>query len=177
MSDKAGSYENIAPPSDSAFPSKHTLASCAKKMNALSPMLVTPVPMVALIKPLCWNAETPILVTLLGIVTLVRLEQLKKAIAPMLVRRFPSAILVRLVQPLKAPPSMLVTLSGIVMLVSMVQPENAPQLMVVTVVGIVTLVGLAVAKIPIQSQQGHPRVVTGRLLIVDGIAREPPDPE
>ena len=53
------------------------------------------------------------LVTLSGIVTLVRDLQLEKAKAPMLVTPFGIVTLVRDVQPAKADQSMLVTLSGI----------------------------------------------------------------
>ena len=47
-------------------------------MNALLPTDFTLLPMVALLRPAFINAQSPILVTLFGIVTLERLEQLLK---------------------------------------------------------------------------------------------------
>ena len=57
------------------------------------------------------------LVTLLGIVMLVRLAQPQKALSPMLVTLLGMVMLVRFLQPRKALDPMLVTLSGSVMLV------------------------------------------------------------
>ena len=65
------------------------------------------------------------LVTLSGIVTLVRLVQPENASSPMLVTLLGIVTLVRLVQPENASSPMLVTLLGIVTLVRLVQPENA----------------------------------------------------
>jgi hypothetical protein len=60
-------------------------------------------------------------VTLLGIVILVNLLQLRKALAPMLVTPLPMVTLLKLVHPLKVSfPMLLVTLLGIVMLVKLV---------------------------------------------------------
>ena len=72
------------------------------------------------------------LVTLSGIVMLVRLAQPEKVPTPMLVTLLPIVMLVRLAQPEKAPFPMLVTLSGIVILVRLVQLEKAPSPMLVT---------------------------------------------
>ena len=48
--------------------------------NAQSPMVLTPLPIVAFVRLLQdWNAPTPILVTLFGIVTLVRPEHILNA--------------------------------------------------------------------------------------------------
>tara|TARA_R110000744_G_scaffold307959_1_gene416029 strand:+ start:170 stop:358 length:189 start_codon:yes stop_codon:yes gene_type:complete len=55
---------------------RSTVAKTVQLMNAKLPMLVTLLPMVALVKLLqLLNAVFPILVTLLGIVMLVRLMQ------------------------------------------------------------------------------------------------------
>ena len=62
------------------------------------------------------------LVTLLGIVTLVRLVQPENAQSPMLVTLLGIVTLVRLVQSENAASPMLVTLLGIVTLVRLVQP-------------------------------------------------------
>ena len=59
-------------------------------LNAETPMLVTPLPRVMLVRlehP--ENAKSPMLVTLLGIVTLVSLEHLTNAPSPMLVTPLP----------------------------------------------------------------------------------------
>ena len=72
------------------------------------------------------------LVTLSGIVMLVRLVQPKKAAFPMLVTPFPIVMLVRLVQSRKASFPMLVTLSGIVTLVRLLQSWKATSPMLVT---------------------------------------------
>ena len=66
------------------------------------------------------------LVTLSGIVTLVRDEQLSKTKSPMLVTLFGIVTLVRDVQSRKANSPMLVTLSGIVY--SLKHPDIAPKL-------------------------------------------------
>ena len=65
------------------------------------------------------------LVTLSGIVMLVRALHPEKAPPPMLVTPSGIVMLVRPVQPEKAQSPMLVTLSGIVMLVIALQPEKA----------------------------------------------------
>jgi hypothetical protein len=64
------------------------------------------------------------LVTLYGMVKLVRAVQPLKAPSPMLLTLFGMVTLARLVQLLKAPSPMLVTLSGMVTL-SKISPENA----------------------------------------------------
>ena len=57
-------------------------------------MLVTPLPIVTLVKPLQpWNAETPMLMTLLGITTLVRLELFAKGLFPMAITVCPKIVL------------------------------------------------------------------------------------
>src|SRR2546426_664240 len=88
------------------------------------------------------------LVTLLGIVTLVRLVQRENAWDPMMV-----------------------TLLGIVTLVRLVQAENAKLPMLVTLLGIVTLVRLV-----LYWNAESPMRVTGRPLIVSGMATAPPGP-
>jgi hypothetical protein len=67
------------------------------------------------------KAPSPMLVTLLGIVTLARLLQLLKAPYPMLVTLLGMVTLPRLVQMAKAVFPMLLTLLGIVMPVRLVQ--------------------------------------------------------
>ena len=64
------------------------------------------------------------LVTLSGMVTLVRLQS-ANADAPMLMTPLPIVTLVRLVQKLNVPAPMLVTLPGMVMLVNLGQSEKA----------------------------------------------------
>ena len=83
------------------------------------------------------------LVTLSGMVILVRLLQLEKALYPMLVTLFGMVILVRLLQLSKAESLMLVTLSGMVMLVRLLKLEKAEYPMLrtgfpLTVPGMVT---------------------------------------
>ena len=65
------------------------------------------------------------LVTLLGMVTLVRLVQPENAQSPMLVTLLGMVTLVRLVQSANAQSPMLVTLLGMVTLVRLVQSSNA----------------------------------------------------
>ena len=68
--------------------------------KALSPMLVTPLPMVTEVRPLQEeNALLPMLVTLLGISMLVRPLQFSKAEPPMLVTLLGISMLVRPLQP------------------------------------------------------------------------------
>src|SRR5665213_1064507 len=80
-----------------------------------------------------------IMITLLGITTLVSSEQRANALIPILVTPLPIVRLVRLVQLAKVPSSMILTLPGIVTLVSGVS-MNASCPMLVTLLGIVTLV-------------------------------------
>ena len=77
------------------------------------------------------------LVTLSGILILVRLLQPWKACPSMLVTPSPIVMLVRLLQNMKVSRSMLVTLSGIVILFRPTQPEKALSPMLVTLSGIV----------------------------------------
>jgi hypothetical protein len=79
-------------------------------------------------------------VTLFPMVTLVRLEQSKKAPSPMLVTLSGMVTLVRPQQLLKALPPMLVTLSGTVMLVRLEQLKKALSSMLSTLFPMVTLV-------------------------------------
>ena len=79
-------------------------------------MLLTLLGIVILVK-LAQNAKAlpPILVTLFGIDTLVRPAQLWKALPPMLVIPFGSVTAIRLLHPKHTKLGMLVTLPGIVM--------------------------------------------------------------
>ena len=96
------------------------------------------------------NAPSPMLVTLLGIVTLVRLVQAENASSPMLMTPLEIVTLVRLVQSSNAQSPILVTPSGIVMLASPAQKSNAWIPMFVTLSGIVMLVqAIAVRERPI----------------------------
>src|SRR5438477_6223926 len=88
--------------------------------------------------------------TLAGIVRRVRFEQAENASDPMFVTLLPMITLVRLVQKANAfppPPAcrvvpIWVTLSGIVTLVRLVQPLNASPPMMMTPLGMVTFVRL-----------------------------------
>ena len=88
------------------------------------------------------------LVTLLGIVILVKPLQYSNAAVPMLVTPLPIVILVKPLQPPNAQPPMLVTVLGIVILVIAVWFRNA----------------------------SVPMLVTGRPKIVAGIVTAPPAP-
>src|SRR6202142_67469 len=72
------------------------------------------------------------LVTLFGIVTLVKLPQAWNASAPMWVTLLPNVRLVSLSQAIKALSPMSVTVLGIVTLVRLLQPANASNPMLVT---------------------------------------------
>ena len=74
------------------------------------PIVDTPVPMITDFKDAPENAESPMLVTLLGIVTDVRPLQPENAPPPMLVTLLGIVIDVRPLQPLNASYAMLVTL-------------------------------------------------------------------
>ena len=78
------------------------------------------------------KAPPPNLVTLSGIVMLVKEVQKAKAQPPMLVMLFGIVMLVKEVQPAKAPAPMLVTLFGIVMLVKEEQYSKVQSPMLVT---------------------------------------------
>ena len=78
-------------------------------------------------------------VTLLGSVTVVRLEQFLKADQPIVVTFFPTLSVVSAVQSAKALASMQVTPLPMVTLESLVQPAKANQSMLVTLSGIVML--------------------------------------
>ena len=80
------------------------------------------------------------LVTLSGIVTLVRPVQLRNALCPMLVTLLPIVTLVSPVQCANVPFLMIVTLSGIVTVFSPVHSSKAAVPMLVTLFGTVTLV-------------------------------------
>ena len=114
--------EKISKPTLGASPRNVTLVSLVQSAKAQDSLLVRfgdSVP----------TLPIPILVTLLGIVILVRLVQFLKAPSPILVTPSGIVILVRLVQPLKALFPMLVTLSPIVTLVRLVQPSKALKMM------------------------------------------------
>ena len=80
------------------------------------------------------KANSPMLVTLSGMVTVVRLQQSWKAAFPMLVNRELSGRLmaVRLLQRMKAASSILVTPSGRVMVVRLLHSQKAPYPMLAT---------------------------------------------
>ena len=104
-------------------------------------MLVTLLGIVMLVRLLQpRNAPFPMLVTLLGIVMLFRLLQPLNAQLSMLVTLFPIVMLVRLLQFWNAHLPMLVTLLGIVMLVRLLQHSNTPSPMLVTLLGITIFV-------------------------------------
>ena len=71
------------------------------------------------------NAPSPMLVTLSGIVTRVRLVQLENALPPIPFTPLSIATLVNPPQSANASPPIIVTLLGIVTLVSLLHPENA----------------------------------------------------
>jgi hypothetical protein len=107
------------------------------------------------------------LVTLLGIVRLVRPLQPMNAPSPMLVTPLEIVRLVRPVHPSNAPLPMLVTPLGIVRLVRPLQPMNALSPMLVTLLGIVRLVR------SLQHENARlPMATTGRLLICEGMLTE-----
>ena len=84
-------------------------------------MLVTPLMIVALVRPLqSTNASAPMLVMLPGIVMLARLEQYWKAPSPMLETPLLIVTLVKLAQLENASAPRLVTPPGIVMLLKLV---------------------------------------------------------
>ena len=83
------------------------------------------------------KASRPILVTLLGMVILLKLEQSRNAEPPIFVRLLGKDILVRFVQESNARVPMLVTLFGIVISVKPLQLKNAYSPMLVTPLGIV----------------------------------------
>jgi hypothetical protein len=93
--------------------------------------------MMMLVMPVFSIALTPILVTLFGIVMLVRLEQPKRMKFSILVMLLGIFMLVRLEQLVKAPSSMLVTLEGMVTLVRLEQLAKALSPMLVTLEGMV----------------------------------------
>ena len=104
------------------------------------------------------------LVTLLPIVTEVKLLQSMKAYSPMLVTLLGIVTEVKLLQPSKAPHPMLVTLLGIVTEVRLLQYEKALFPMLVTLLPIVTEVK------SLQSQKARsPMLVTPSLIITDVI--------
>ena len=101
-------------------------------------MLVTLSGMVMLVKEVQYsNAESPMLVTLSGMVMLVKASQERNALSPMLVTLSGMVMLVKEVQYSNALSPMLVTPSGMVTLVKAVQPENALLQMTITELGIV----------------------------------------
>ncbi len=129
-------FSKISKPTLGASPRNVTLVRLVQSAKAQDPLLVRfgdSVP----------TLPIPILVTLLGIVMLVRLVHSQKAKRPMLVTPSGMVILVRPEQFRKASSPMLVTLSGIVMLVSLRHLAKAPFPMLVTPSPITILVRLA----------------------------------
>jgi len=121
---------------------QRTVARLVLSLNAFPPILVTPVPIVAVVKLEQYeNASLPILCTLLGIVMLDRNEVLN-APSPMLVTPVPIVAVARLVQPSNAPLPILVTLLGMVMLARLEQPVNAFCPMLVTLFPMVAVARL-----------------------------------
>ena len=75
---------------------KFTMANLAQLLNACASILVTPLPIVTLLRPVQEkNALVPIVVTVLGMVTLVRLVQLENVPGAILVKPLPISTLVR----------------------------------------------------------------------------------
>ena len=102
-----------------------TAVSLEQPENAYHPMVVTPLPILMLLRLVqSEKAEAPIVVTLSGIVTAVSLEQPENAYHPMVVTPLPILMLLRLMQSEKAEAPMVVTLPGIVTAVSLEQPEK-----------------------------------------------------
>lgn len=101
-------------------------------------MLVTLSGIVMLVKLVQWeNACDSMLVTLFGIVMLAKFLQSENALDPMLVTLSGIFTLFKLEQHENASDSILVTLSGIVILIKLEQEENAWDSMLVTLSGIV----------------------------------------
>ena len=91
--------ERTVPDAGDAVGDRDAGQAWSNNRTHMSPMLVTLLPIVTLVRLVqSENAESPMLVTLLGIVTLVRLEQPENAESPMLVTLLPIVMLVRLVQ-------------------------------------------------------------------------------
>src|SRR5947208_1487939 len=111
-------------------------------------MLVTLLGMVTLVRPQPLNAPLSMLVVLFGIVRLVSLRQLAKALIPMLV-----------------------TLLGMLTLVRPVQLKNERSPIFVILLGMATLVIAAFVK-----NAWPPILVTGRPLMVSGMVTAPPEP-
>jgi hypothetical protein len=98
------------------------LVRLVQPLNALQPILVTPMPITALfrlVQPK--NALSPMLVTLSGITILVRLVQSLNAPSPIIVTPMPITTFFRLVQPQNALSPIRVTLAGIKILVMSVK--------------------------------------------------------
>ena len=116
------------------------ITTLCKSVLSMLDMAIAGIVASAIGQPL--NAFSPMLVTLSGIVMLVKLLQLANAYAPMLVTLSGIVMLVKLLQPLKVELPILVTLSGIVMLVKLLQLAKAELPMLVTLSGIAILVRL-----------------------------------
>src|SRR5947199_91500 len=111
-------------------------------------MPVTPFPIVTLVRLLHQRkSPVPMVVTLLGIVRLVRPE-LEKAANPMFVTLLGIVTFIRLVQAVNALSRMSVTLLGIITLVRLGQSKNVSSPMLVTLVGIVTWSGSSKQRTP-----------------------------
>src|SRR6185295_1484885 len=81
--------------------------------NAIRPMLVTPLPIEAVVRPEEKNAHSSTVMTLSGMMMLLRLPHPENARSPIIVTPLPIVTLVKPKQDEKAEPPMLVTLFGI----------------------------------------------------------------
>ena len=104
--------------------------------NAKSPMLMTLSGIVMLVRSQASNAELPIVVTLSGIVTLLRLIQEENARSEIAVTLLGTVMLVSPRHWKNAPDPIVVTLSGIVTFVRPVHSRNAISPMLITLSGI-----------------------------------------
>ncbi len=133
-------------------------------LNAYSPIVVTLFGIVMLVRfSHTQNAYFPIEVTLFGIVMFVRLSQPLNTLSPIEVILFGIVMLVRFLQTLNAQSPIEVTLFGIVMFVRLSHPLNALSPIEVTLLGIVMLVRLLQtlnAQFPIESR------LSGRVILV-----------
>ena len=122
-------------------------------VNAYAPIVVTLSGIVMLVRPLLIKAFPSMVVTLSGIFISFRALQPEKAAFPILVIPLEIVTFFRDEQPEKTEPSMLVTPPGIVTSVKPVQPEKAFIPMLVTVPEIEIFVR------PVQPKKAPPRMV------------------
>jgi hypothetical protein len=148
-----------------AAPKNSALASDEQSKNAQSPIVVTLAGIITLVSPLPENARLPILVTPEEIVTLLSDRQELNAETPMAAT--PEGIVTSLSPlPENAKLPIVATLEGIVTVASAGQLQNAWLPMPVTPSGIVTLV------IPSQFLNAEsPMPVTVLLSMIEGITR------